>query len=193
MGPWGLSTYENPKWSRGQNVAPGETLNQLWSYKEPRTGIIGRESEISPCGELDALVRRVRVKAVGGRGSYSDFSWCYTTVGISVYNVSLTECRVRTSKNIYRWWMKNKLHAKVREKICTLYWQIQTLLPRQALLNNRHKAEQIVQNNKSNWSPLRDCQGTFYPLLYWCPPGVLHQWLITSHICPPPVWQQLPL
>lgn len=99
---------------------------------------------------------------------------------------------VYTSKNIYRWWMKNKLHAKVREKICTLYWRIQTLLLHQALLNNRHKAEQIVQNNKSNRSPLRDCPGTFYPLLYWCPPGVLHQWLITSHICPP-VWQQLPL
>lgn len=46
-------------------MAPGETLNRLGSYKEPHTGIIGKESEISPCGGLGALVR-VGVKAGGG-------------------------------------------------------------------------------------------------------------------------------
>lgn len=67
--PWGRETnqhVENLKWSRGQIVAPGETLNRLGSYKEPHTGVIVRESEISPCGELGALVRRVGVKAAGG-------------------------------------------------------------------------------------------------------------------------------
>lgn len=34
-----------------------ETLNRLESYKEPRTGIIGKKSEISPCSGLGALVR----------------------------------------------------------------------------------------------------------------------------------------
>lgn len=38
-------------------MAPGEALNRLGSYKEPHTGIIGKESEISPRGELGALVK----------------------------------------------------------------------------------------------------------------------------------------
>lgn len=41
--PGGQSTCGNLKWSRGQIVAPGETLNRLGRYKEPHTGIIVRE------------------------------------------------------------------------------------------------------------------------------------------------------
>lgn len=66
MGPRVQSTCGHLKWSRGLIVTPAETLNRLGSFKEPHTGIIGRESEVSPCGELGALVRRLRVKAGGG-------------------------------------------------------------------------------------------------------------------------------
>lgn len=80
MGPSGQSTCGNLKWSRGQIVAPAETLNRLGSYKEPHTDIIVRES---PCGKLGALVRRVQVKGV-----YSDFPSCVC----KMTNKQLLEC-----------------------------------------------------------------------------------------------------
>lgn len=59
-----------PKVEQRAGCSTRETLNRLGSYKEPHTGVIGRESEISSFGESGALARRVRVKAERGGGHF---------------------------------------------------------------------------------------------------------------------------